>query len=94
METALLPQIAEAEARVRQLTTPPALSALAGINIDESWESLGVRLRREVVRAVCDLVVSPPIPGVGRFDKWRLAQSRWAGDDRTWGEIWTEAGIS
>jgi hypothetical protein len=43
--------------------------------------------------SLAELVLSPAGKGV-RFSLWRLAESRWHGDTRTWGEIWSQAGES
>ena len=88
MEALLLPEIAATEERVRVLSTPPTLAALAGVDVGKKWGELSVRQRREVVRALCDIVVCP-VPGARGFDSQRLAESRWIGDPLTWGEHWT-----
>lgn len=89
IERNLLPQIEQAEARVRQLTTPPALAALADVDVPGQWSTLPVRVRREVAAAVADIVLDPAARAIGpRFDRDRLAKSRWRGDTKTWGEHW------
>lgn len=93
VEAELLPQIKAAEAKVRRLATPPALSRFADVDVAGEWDVLDARARREVVCALADVVLLPGGQGGGpRFDPSRLGPSRWSGDDRTWGEIWAAAG--
>ena len=88
-ERALLPQIDEAAAKVRRLATPPALAELADIDVAENWVHLTVHTRREVVRTLAAVRLAPGTKGDGpRFNPLRLANSRWVGEDRTWGEMW------
>lgn len=93
MESRLLPAIAEAKAKVRRLSLPAPLRELEGVDVVGTWDDLPVALRRRVIEAVCSLHVAPAVPGRPRFDRWRLAQSRWTGDPMTWGERWTAEGV-
>lgn len=89
VEKRMLPQIADAEALVRRLSTPPALHILADVDIPAEFDNLPIPLRREVVSHVADIVLMPGSKAGGpKFDPWRLAKSRWIGDDKTWGDYW------
>lgn len=90
-ERDLTPLIEQAAAKVRRLSTPPALAALAHINIAEKWDDLTVRQHRDVIAALVGLRVGPGVRGRNRFDLDRLAESRWHGDEKTWGEHWAES---
>ncbi|MDG4790390.1 recombinase family protein [Micromonospora sp. WMMD1102] len=91
IEAELLPQIDAAAAKVKRLSTPPTLVALADVDIVSEWANLGPLVRRDVVRAIADVVLVPGGRGAGpRFDRWRLAGSRYHGDEKTWGDHWKE----
>lgn len=90
-ERELLPQIDAAQTRLRALQTPPALRGYDPIDLAQRWESYTVGEHRAVIMALAEIVLSPV--GKGRkWSMWRLAESRWHGDDRTWGEIWRGVG--
>lgn len=93
MEARLLPAIEEAKAKVRRLSLPAPLRELEGVDVVGTWDDLDVALRRRVIEAICSLRVDAAVPGRPRFDRWRLAGSRWTGDDLTWGERWTAEGV-
>lgn len=86
-ERQLLPQIDEAEARVRSLRTPPTLRGFDPVDLADRWLEYPVGDRRSVVLALAEIVVSPAGRGV-RWNPHRLAESRWRGDSRTWGDLW------
>lgn len=90
-ERELLPQIEAGQARLRALQTPPALRGYDPFDLADRWERYTVGERRAVVMALAQVVLSPVGRGV-RWSLWRLAESRWHGDDRTWGDIWREVG--
>lgn len=92
VEARTLPQIEALEARIRKLTTPPALQALAGVDVAGSWTTLPVGTRREVIHHLAEVRLSP-VGRAGRWSPWRLADSRFRGDAMTWGEHWGEAGV-
>jgi site-specific DNA recombinase len=88
-ERGLAPQIEAAKARLRKLTVPAALEGIDPVNMAGKWSSYGPHTRRTLVRAMAQIVLTPGVRnGVRTFDQWRLAGSRWTGDNRTWGEIW------
>lgn len=94
-EAILLPQLEEAKAKKQALEAPAPLAWLGDIDVVSRWESLGIRLQREVVRAVADIVVGPATRlGGNAWNPDRLAASRWIGDTQTWGEIWAERGVT
>jgi hypothetical protein len=93
VEAGTIPQIREAERKVRLLSTPSTLAAYADIDIPAQWEYLEPGVRREVILATAHVVLSPCGKG-GRWSLSRLATSRWIGDTRTWGEIWTTEGLA
>lgn len=71
VEASLLPEIEGAAVRVRELSTPPALSTLADVNVGKVWATLDIRMRREVVRALCDVVIVPASRGSAIEDRVR-----------------------
>lgn len=88
MEALLKRKIDELEARVRKLSTPTALRALAGVDVPGEWSTLPVGLRREVILRVADVRLSPVGRGTRGWSDSRLAESRFRGDPMTWGERW------
>lgn len=91
VERELVPQIDEAQARLRALQTPPALRGYDPIDLADRWDEYTVGERRAVIMALAEVVLSPVGRGT-RWSLWRLGESRWHGDDRTWGDIWRNAG--
>jgi len=87
VEQRVRPQIETAERRVRRLSVPPALAAYADVDVAARWARLDPAVQREFVLALAEIVLSPVGKG-GRWSHWRLAESRWVGDDQTWGEHW------
>lgn len=88
-ERDLLPRLEKAQQRLRVLETPPALRGYDPADLAARWVEYTVGERRAVVLALAEVVLSP----VGRGGRWslsRLAQSRWHGDSKTWGQIWAE----
>jgi site-specific DNA recombinase len=91
-ERGLLPQIEAARRKLKQLRVPPALEGIDIEHIARDWHGFGPLVRRELVLKVAHIVLAPGTKdGRKTFDPWRLAGSRWTGDDRTWGEIWAAA---
>jgi DNA invertase Pin-like site-specific DNA recombinase len=90
-ERELLPQIDAAEAKVRTLQTPPLLHGYNPEDLAERWSEYTVGERRAVVMALADVVLTP-VGSRGRWSLWRLAESRWHGDDQTWGDVWRATG--
>lgn len=90
-ERELLPLIDVAEAKVRTLQTPPLLRGYDPADLAERWATYPVGERRAVIMALADVVLAP-VGRRRRWTLWRLAESRWHGDDRTWGDIWAAAG--
>jgi hypothetical protein len=88
MEELLKPQIARAEVKVKALRTPSDLSDLGGPEqILHDWPTMAPTNRRRVARALADLVVSPAQrKGGPGLDPRRLDESRWSGDELTWGQ--------
>lgn len=89
-EKQLLPQIDVAEAKVRQLRRPPVLRGYNQDDLARRWPDYPVGERRAVLMALAEIVLSPAGRGQ-RWSLWRLAESRWHGDNQTWGEIWRRA---
>lgn len=67
-EADLLPKIAAAGLRVRELSMPAALAHLAGVDISATWASLSVSVQREIVRRVCRVTL---LPAERRGQRWR-----------------------
>lgn len=88
-ERGLSPLIAAAQVKVNRLALPPAMAELEGVDLVGEWDSFPARIQRDLVKLFAHIVLAPGSrAGHARFDQWRLAESRWVGDDRTWGEIW------
>ena len=87
VEVRMRPQIRAAEARLRKLETPPALDEFRNIDVPARFPGFPVAMKRRFILAVADVVVSATGKG-GRWGLYRLAESRWHGDDMTWGEHW------
>lgn len=95
VERMLLGRIDAIEAELREVSTPSALRGLDREKLAAEWADTPVVERRRVIFALADLVLDPArVRGQRTFDQWRLARSRWVGDDRTWGEHWIAAGLS
>lgn len=94
-ERELLPKIEKAKERLRVLRTPPALRGYDPADLAERWYSdrYTVGEKRAVVMTLAEIVVSPVGKG-GRWSFWRLAESRWHGDSKTWGEHWRDGGVA
>lgn len=88
-EHGLSPLIAAAQAKVTRLSLPPELAELEGVDLVAEWDSFPARVQRDLTKLFAHIVLAPGSKDGGRrFDQWRLAESRWVGDKRTWGEIW------
>jgi len=88
IEANLLPKVAQADAVVRRLTAPAPLPELEGIDVGARWFDFSPGIQREVVRLLMDIRILPAKVRGAPFTPQRLRNSRWAGDERTWGEIW------
>lgn len=86
--------IEQAQKRLRALETPPALRGYDPLDLAERWDTgrYSVGEKRAVVMALAEPVLSPVGRG-GRWSIWRLAESRWTGDELTWGEHWQAEGL-
>lgn len=86
-ERQLVPQIEEAQRRLRALQTAPVLRGFDPADLAARWDAYPVGVRRAVVLALAEPVLS----AVGRGGSWsvgRLSGSRWRGSEVTWGELW------
>lgn len=92
VERKLAPQIKTAEAKVRLLQTTPALRGYDPHDLAERWPEYPVGERRLVIMALAEIVLSQVGKG-GRWSYQRLAESRWRGDTKTWGQIWQQQGV-
>lgn len=92
IEAELTAQIRALDGRTKRAALPEALRRLLepGEDVRTRWSAMPVPARRDVIRALAVVVVSPAeLLGPVAFDPWRLAGSRWVGDDLTWGERWS-----
>jgi len=98
VERLLLVDIDTAARKVHRLALPAELGDLAGKTGEEiaaRWGGYSARRRRDITRLLADVRLLPGTRYDGpRFNELRLAPSRWAGDERTWGEIWADAAPS
>lgn len=85
VEAGVRPDLERLERRHQQLSTPPVLAELAGIDVAQEWDNLPAATRRTIVRTVAELRLSPVGKG-GRWSLARLGGSRWRGDEQTWAE--------
>lgn len=92
-ERDILPQITAAQERYRQAGTPRMLEGADPVDLADRWPELRPGVRREVILALAQVLIFPVGTGNG-WTPWRLAESRWRGDERTWGQIWTAAGAA
>jgi site-specific DNA recombinase len=90
VEARLLPDIERARARKRRLELPSALSDIEPAEIIAGWPSFPPETKRKYTLALAELVITPAARRGPVFDDARLAASRWVGDDRAWGEIWSD----
>jgi site-specific DNA recombinase len=88
VESRVRPQIEAAERRVKKLSTPAILADYADIDVPTEWPNLPPTIQREFVLATAEVILSPCGKG-GRWSIWRLANSRWLGDELTWGDHWS-----
>lgn len=92
-ERLLLPQIDAASAQVKELRKPKVLRGYDPLQLADGWDRYPAGERRAVTLALASVVLSPIGKGARpRWTPWRLAESRWHGDSRTWGDLWREAG--
>lgn len=92
-ERELAPRIEKARERVKVLETPPALRGYDPVDLAARWGDYSVGERRAVVLALAEVVLSPVGKG-GRWSLRRLAESRWRGDTKTWGQHWAAEGFT
>lgn len=90
-ERDLAAQMEVAERAYQNLTTPTVLDGMDPLEVADRWPGLPPGVRREVIVALAEVYIFPTGSG-NRWTPWRLAESRWRGDARTWGQIWAEAG--
>lgn len=91
IEAELSAAIRTADRKAERASIPPALRLVLepGVDVRARWESLTIPARRDIIRALAVITVRPAdLPGSRTFDAWRLAGSRWVGDEMTWGEHW------
>jgi site-specific DNA recombinase len=86
-EADLLPKIERAEKTWQRLAVPAEHADLDLTDVPSRWPDMPPELKRRYVRAFLVLVVDRATTLGCRFDDSRLDRSRWAGDERTWGEI-------
>lgn len=86
-EADLLPRIDRAQEKWRRLAVPPEIAALDLVDVPVRWPMFDPEEKRRHVRTLVDLVVHPAARRGPWFDPGRMAQSRWNGSDRTWGEL-------
>jgi hypothetical protein len=92
IERNLQEQISAAEAKTRE-ALPLVVRDMAGKNAAKRWNDSTLIARRQVVKSLCEIRVGVGIPGrvrtIHRKDRAlkRLSPSRWAGDEKTWGEL-------
>lgn len=101
IERDLTARIEQAEQASARSTIPPALRALLESQTDvrARWELMPVPARRTVVRALCEIRMAKAATGLKgdahrRASTLRLAPSRWAGEETTWGDLWREQGLA
>jgi site-specific DNA recombinase len=87
VEERILPQIEAAERKLRRLSQPPILVDYADVDVPTVWDDLPPGVRREFVLALAEVRLSPVGKG-GRWSRWRLAESRWRCERKTWGQHW------
>lgn len=89
IEARLVPEIQDARRRAKAAPVSKLVRDVAGPQARQRWHSLTIGQRRELIDDLVELRVSRTVRG-SRFGRQRLADSRWVGADRTWGEIWAE----
>jgi len=92
IEARLLPEIEDARRRALAVPVPQFLREAAGPGARARWDRMDLGQRRRLVDRLVELRVSKTVRG-SRFTHWRLAESRWVGDAKTWGEHWAAEGI-
>lgn len=90
-ERDLAPQIEAAQRRYQKVTTPTALQGMNPLEIADRWPDLPPGMRRTVIVGLAEVYIFPIGQGNG-WTPWRLAESRWRGEELTWGQIWTQSG--
>lgn len=90
IEARLLPEIRDARQRAEVAPVPQLVRDVAGPDARKRWETLDIGQKRELVDLLVELKLSKTVRG-SRFSGVRLRESRWVGDERTWGEIWDTA---
>lgn len=89
IEADLSQQIKAARKRLERASIPPALREVLepGQDVALRWERLTLPAKRDVIRRLADVVVLPTrVQGSKKFDPTRFDNSRWNGDQLTWGE--------
>jgi site-specific DNA recombinase len=72
IEAGLLPKLADAEARARELATPMTLPELEGIDVAAEWEHFGPRLQREIVCLLMQITLLPAPKRGAKFTPERV----------------------
>ncbi len=93
-ERLLLPEIEAASLRLTELRKPAVLRDYDPVDLADHWPSYSPGEQRVVILALADVVLSPTGKGGWRWSPWRLSESRWQGDSRTWGDLWREQGLA
>ncbi|HEV8174335.1 MAG TPA: recombinase family protein [Actinoplanes sp.] len=94
VEAPLLADIERARAKVRRLSVPADLADLDPAEVIKGWPDFPPQTKRRYLLALAEVVVAPAVRRGPVFDVRRLDASRWAGDDRTWGEIYALARVA
>lgn len=87
VEAQVLPDIERARAKVRRLSVPADLDDLDPAEAVMRWPDFPPETKRKYLLALAEVTVAPATRRGPVFDPGRLDGSRWAGDNRTWGEI-------
>lgn len=96
IEADIAGQIRTWQRRADAAGIPPALRAILepGVDVRVRWEDAPMAARRRVVSYMATVSVDrSDVPGSRVFDFTRLGNSRWSGDELTWGERWIEGGV-
>jgi site-specific DNA recombinase len=91
IEAELVPMIEEAQRRADHVPLSPALRPFVepGADIGARWAAATLQARRDVIRDLAEVRISTALKPRRGWDFWRLRDSRWIDDTRTWGDIWT-----
>lgn len=92
IEAGLSARIREADRVATRAELPPALRQILdpASDVRSRWDVAALPARREIIRALAVVVVRPARQNSYVPIDERLAESRWVGDTRTWGDYWTQ----